>query len=1531
MTLSLQDIASGKASIQSPYLYVQAAGSDGSDGSAQGIHLRWDLLRSLGDTHLPKGNLATASGPYPAAGGFNRGNDFVTLLRAPYDIAYPATLDLRSHRPDVVLESGNTRTWRFNITVNSTPAGEVVTVVLRFADVAGYDAVRATVNPATATFDFIQAYSGVMEVEVENNLSFAITWLMQQPVPATAGQLRIETVSVEENLSTSGRFLSARKTFSIEGVQHAPSPSRPIAEQVVQLDVDALIDTEKIFGENIRYARFDYTNCFPVAIRLETYRHFIQGKLSAGGWSVLKEDLALSLNDAEVFLRLEDAAYPIDKKWPKYFGANPVTGRFTVNVPNYTDRWYTHAPGEEGLKDLVLQYLDLSRNPDNPSGIRVIHPERAPDDPFDQDSDEDYVMEDPPVPPEAGEIDEGATAIDSLSMIKLIAADFHAARMIGLAHIDATLPDVSAKYVYLTLYETTASLEPGQTAASIIHTAMTLPTSRSDFRLPVNTVLKELVFGLKSLNGSTRSVTDANGYVPNAAVRIINLHIAPPGIERPVQDFYESSENFTTDNVTVPVCYGIKYKKVGDADWRVPELSNDDEYQDDSGVNETIPVTVEHPAALEMDTMKLYVHAEQEEGVHQYAVYGINWFSRISGLSNVEETETTFSFADIATLMPPLNFAVQLIQPEDPAVLTTSAEQAMLQALISGNPSGDHTLVRATFDWNHAHNIAHLATDKVQFFFRQNPLRVVRGEIKSVTEFSAELVDVRTRGFSTYSSSQVQSFDGRVLAGDESRFRGSIFVADKNQYVVDQVFQSVVPGEGSVFRLRKIVQGSAQDIDNNDGFIITDDFVIPAAGERFFVTENLGEATNWTDGAPGIAQPLAKVIDIVKFAPVHQEQVVEYDGRITTLNIGGIYDTATVTELEDVDDEGNPVPGSHTGVYEIKFDDFVLADHPDADVDWYRGTARIQLASSAQKKVLSVIDIGVHNGSFLKILATDPEGAGALDVIQTGAGVNVNFHPGYRLYLKVQAGVLTTSTTLPAAGQRVKQTLMGARSVDTSLGAVSTVSTPSILLAREIVVPVAPAQPSGAVFATRPDFYGKATYTFDTTVNTSGGRKPFALVFYRANERAVLDTLYSPETVQAILAALEALPPADAAFYFDRFRDLVAVTLAPDGKFKEYVPGGYRFPNPDNSKYVVPDPDPAHPPVRPFVSAPNPGTIVNVVRTAVDGAFFPLTEQPVFYAAIRSGRKTANRKPVIRDSNGDYLLPNNPAYDPAPMAVIIPSTDTVRFTDYTLDGAAKNIYFYFVRELNDLLQFSARSPVLGPVRLINTFPPEAPGIKRVTTVVEDPVLATGTAVRIELNGYLPSDKIRKLQLYRGSSLQEASAVRTMTLAATVTLEDEEEDLVIIDTFGDLADVPYGDPLFYRVVAQREILNEAGALEYVPSQPSKVVMASIIDVLNPAAPALSAQVGSDSGTAFQEVKLTWNRTTYNGRYYLFKMTETGNWFKIFETATNNASVEYAVPGTLPKLDDEGRRIYHRFKVDVENSSGLLNLEENPLVL
>ena len=80
--------------LQSPYTYLQAAGSDGSDKTVRGYHLRWDFLKSLGDNHLAKGNY-TLLPPYDDAKGFNRPSDFVKIYRTAFNRAFFVRIDFK--------------------------------------------------------------------------------------------------------------------------------------------------------------------------------------------------------------------------------------------------------------------------------------------------------------------------------------------------------------------------------------------------------------------------------------------------------------------------------------------------------------------------------------------------------------------------------------------------------------------------------------------------------------------------------------------------------------------------------------------------------------------------------------------------------------------------------------------------------------------------------------------------------------------------------------------------------------------------------------------------------------------------------------------------------------------------------------------------------------------------------------------------------------------------------------------------------------------------------------------------------------------------------------------------------------------------------------------------------------------------------------------------------------------------------------------------------------------------------------------
>jgi hypothetical protein len=753
--------------------------------------------------------------------------------------------------------------------------------------------------------------------------------------------------------------------------------------------------------------------------------------------------------------------------------------------------------------------------------------------------------------------------------------------------------------------------------------------------------------------------------------------------------------------------------------------------------------------------------------------------------------------------------------------------------------------------------------------------------------------------------------------------------------------------------------------------------------------------------------------------PSHKEIVTNIDNSTTEYNIGGIVAKATVKEYFDVDAthvQPDPdlqgtgtnigIPGSKTGIYKITFTNFNLENHPDPSIEWNNGFVRIKdTGVNPEVKVLQVLEIKKDNAgnilSPLQIVALDS----TFDVdpnympnlgytpIVTGNNVDVNFHPSYRLYLEKDTGTNVISgnpnnfegpVILPAPGNNTKQTFMAARSIDTTTvpptpnPLESYLTTPVILLAREIVAPEQPDPPQGPLFATRPNFYGKGTYTFDVKVKTTVGnttqpRKPFALIFYRANERKILDTLYDPDTIKnVILPGLAALPNPDINFT-TRWNELANVVIDSNGLFNDY--DGFRFPIPDNKDYKIPVP----PTVKPFNTPPadlnatlsySDGIVnitnrpyVDIVKEAIRSAFLALTENPIIYQFVKidPSIQPSPKEPVIRNANGDLISPFDPSYDPFPMAVKfakIPPNDTfttapstvnnpglndkvfVRFSDYSLDGAAKNFYFYYAVEMSNNFEIGDPSLIVGPVQLVNASPADAPEIKKVISVLANPVANIPTSIDFEINDYIPSEGIEKIEIYRAINMFDATSVRTMDLAKVVDIGDP-----VSDDFSDVLFPLFGETLFYRLVALRKIKNEQNNDELVPSLPSNLALTNVVDTVNPPAPKIKSENGNTTPTLLQNVILKWAPTCYNGTYFLQKQNASGNWVEIYKTKTNNTVVQYPpldqnnqpdfanFPETssLPRFDADGNPIFHRFRVQVENSSGLLNLEDKELTL
>ena len=1647
--------------VQSPYLYLQSVGSTGADGSTYGAHVRWLLLRNLGETHLPKGDYATT------LLNFNRPGDYVTLLRSRYVTRFPTIVDF-SVAPKVVNDA--LAFWIYMVTITNT------VVYIHFRDAAKYAAVRAGVNPSAQPLQFVQQYCpGLIEAEVKDKLFFAAEYDVERN-PATV--LRAEALSVETNVPLSPVFVSCRRTFTDDnwcppdhdaqpptltktepldttgteplkltrsatvvptccdgpnrlsnggfendldafgfdtdyelqmgaraGVINVTSDASKINGRWVglphsgnafltvdgsskagsavlrfKMEVDShteycftgwlstlfqedvsirlefrfipvegpmqsffqatpaaagtweqftflwnsgtsrvvvveIISTStnsfgndfglddlffckskgqvecraRIRSENIRSVRFDVNGGYPRRLEFETYHDYIAGAF----WDTL-DKMALTQDDGTAFSRLEPTPGSVNGLWQKF------NDHALLNVSNYKDRWTRVG----GLRQGVQHYIALSDT--DPMAIETLPGAVQPQDGFIQIS-----------------------LLDALSMVSL---DFHVARMLGLGYLDRGITRDNDEYIYLGVYDTEGALDDTNITRPVRHYYMGVPTTPLDYRLPDSPTLKPVTYGLTVNNGEPQpaSLTDPQGYTPDGLSRYVNLFVEPEADGVGLDQFFVPPVEFCSIDKTSSVFYGIEYRKQGEVAWRKPEIAHDAKYEDlDTPPQfETLPLPNNTYSAN-----PILRHEEQEIGVNEYGIYGINLFSRVSPVGNVVATDATVIKKRNA-LLSPANLLAQLIQAESPLMLTTSAEQVMLANLTGP----DKTLVRVTLDYFHVHDINYDFADTIELFFRSDMPRNVVGALKSVIDDPADnhKAIIRTTGYTVNSQGTTitPALDPTLFAN----FIGGVLSCQQENYVVTNISASNAPGEGPIFTVQKNVSGNASDPGSTGTFVTVQEYTKPKldpnAQVMVMAVENMADSNSW-----GTPNPLSKIIAIGDSTwTTHQETYVQ-DGETITVNLRGVVASAIVT-----DDPATMV----AGVYLIQFQTYQLSHHPqntESDpVEWYKGAVRVARAVSPNgpKKVLEVLLVEhLGDGQPLMLHVID-NAYDQNDQVITGVPVPVNYYPGYKVYLHAdQSRNFTEATILPAEGEGSRKTWLGARSCDTTQSYHSAVGIPAPIVALEFVPALAPEQPRGGEFATWPDFYYKSSYTF----RINFAHKPFATAMYRTNDEAILRSLYKDETYDAVRQQLDLLGEDDP-YRSDRWKNLLGFDYVydvntpdhpyydpsgsnPNGTFRRFpIKGGYAFPNPDKGG---------------LLNGSAPGSILSDLKEAIWGAFIALTELPLIFDFIKGpSYQPVPKRQNIRNAQGTLLDPNDPAFDMAPMAKRTGNGFEVQFTDFTLDGTGNNIFFYCGREIGNRGRLGEPGPIAGPVQLINTRPPDQPGVKKMYVQELNPLDNTGPAVNFEINAYPDVQKVGRVLIYRATDAADALSVRTMQLVKTVdfaaTNQVGKPSILLSDDF-ESGFVPYGDLLFYCIVAQRKVKNPDGGTEWAPSQPSKLLLTTVIDTVNPEAPEITFTSNGLSGSpaTLTGVNLSWPTTVYNGIYYLDKMNAAGNWVTIYRIRTNSTiTVNLAATdlGTdaLPKENaDEGRPVYNRFRVRVENSSGLFSLTDKVLVL
>lgn len=1570
----------GDVALQSSSFYLQAVGSTGAD-STKGFHLRW-LLKGALQNHLPKGNYATTSF------NFNKADDFVKIYRASYD-DFSITLDLFLN-PNLV--SDVKRMWTYSVGTN--------VFYVHFKDATKYQQARQQHNPLTEGKQFIEVYgNGLIEVENKAKLSFSIKPTFSAP---SSVNVRVELLSVEKNELTAPKHVSLRKKNTVESIN----------------DI-------KLLSENIRSVRFSIDEGQIEKLDFEFYYDFIHQNNLNQSWEPVGQ-FALTKDYETAFSRLEPEQDLVNGKWLR-FNDNAY-----VNVENYKDKWNGPAVGmdaEDKISFVVDKYIELSDDEFNPTAVEqfsFVDPTAEPIDGFTPDPEYD-----PSGPNDGG----GTFEISNLQLLQVASLDFHVARMLGLGTLDYNPSLYEGKYIYLAEYVTVADLGDGKPSREMHHIYCSLPTTIEDERMSLPIDIKEIKNGVFYGNGSDNPqlLTDENGYTHDGRTRFLTLFNEEIHNEPVNASFFHTNFEFNSSLYTEPVYAGIEYKLNSETEWRKPELPLDSKYFNiDSTVtlnkrNETVPIIVPEQGN------PLFIHREKQTGTHIYSSYGINWFSRAT--SSLIEIPITTQFPVINTLKPPTNINAHLIRKERPLLLTSAYEQQRLTAITDE----DKTLIRLTFDYNHTQELIdyhrtingeqingyyelpdneEVFANEIQLYFRNEIPNTISGKITSVIQDPGNelLAIVETGSYLLNSTTtqvngvnQTESIIPVLPIGLENNFIGSILLIDEKEFVIHEVLQA---GNNPKFKVFKRAENGTQLGFSN---VAAENLEMPESNKMFVIVENMLSDSSWHSPAPiSFSIGMDSQINAIHSEEVliQQPSALTVEGHVQKFR--GLYRTASVTKfletVEVYEDENDPSPtilyNQHQGIYRIEFRSFTFFQHyqhseTGHSVEWHNGVVRLSMEGQEDRprkeyKVIKTENIGVPGQNFV-VYILDPEFSdenpnnGEVGKIIFDRKQTVAFYPGYKVYLHADSVAgLTEEAILPAEDETEHYSIFGLRSwLSNDLH--SKISMPTLMFARTIEEPKQPELPKGGMYATRPDFYGKSTYTFRTKFT----HKPYSVQFNRASDIQILSAIYNstsdvnnPSTVETVMGTL--LNQNDE-FFVNRWNNLLGFnyeyeeTYNTDGTFKKYPDNenGNELPLPDSPKLInsinafidahndfynnlptivnhIDTIDNLHQIVIPEVVGRNAALqIKDFLKEVIHNCFVPLTEIPVIYSHVKKesdGYVPIPKKQVIRDRNGNLLATTHPDFDMAPMMVKLTSNQSsnpivgeneVQFTDYGIDGASNAKYFYTVREFDLQMKTGEYSPILGPISLVNTLPPTAPEILKITPILENRVLGILPKIQFEINAYKDIQNIKKVNIYRAYNRMDTLSIRTMQLVKVFDVETESFDETgrwnFTDDFTDLPEIPFGDPLFYCLTVSREIkyIDKDGTtvIDYAPSEASKVVLTNIVENYSPESPVMQyySEPLEAQDVDLNYITLCWNKTAYKGKYHLYKMNTQGNWVKIHEVTSNEDTIYVHLEETelnnpsLRVLSDDGSRLYHHFKVIAENTSGMLSTKENILTI
>ncbi|WP_336958631.1 hypothetical protein [Chryseobacterium contaminans] len=1661
--------------LQTPNFYLQAAGSRGED-STKGIHLRWAFGGKLGENHLPKGKLTDNKN------NFNKPDDFVKVYRTLYEKKI-FNLDF-TESPQLIDESKKMWVYKFN--------NDSRIFYVYFKNKTKYAQVRQSVNPMTDPLKFMEQYGNeIVEILCKTDIFFAAELRVENQQSDSVVEL--EALSIAEPNNLSQQQLSYRAhPYSFNGLANTYFNAengktlrfRPTHCLVTGIKFEFYSDfiisrnqanAWKLMGEfsltDERDRAFDRLDPLPgdnpvhgawlryndgAYVNTENYRmkweHASTGPLDRDIQTVVKRYVELS-NDQQNPKANETISINLSPT-----GSQQVVD-ISTNLPQDGDMQVSNldilniaALDYHVARMLGLGYLDIK---DDVFGNEYIYiAEYYTNKNLDINSDDKtYQLLSMSLPV--------STEIERLSLpVKLMklnkGMDSNNPQSAGL--YDAEGYSHNGKYRYISIY----SQQVPEIEVNPTFMGDSQEFNASSFTFPVYAGLEYRVV-------EPGKIDDYQWIKPELChdTKYANIDNAADSFETlPLQipDTYAPLYMHKQDKSGTYFYKGYGINWFSRAQVGGEELFIETKIKPN---NRLLPPTAT-TAFLIQKEYPVTLTSQGEQDRRNAITDPDKTLVRLGFDHHIYQDEIVYPIPFDSTLQDSYYLNPDAIFPDDKEVMAdeveifyrnyTMKEISAKVASIHHHPSNQLLAEIKTVDYTLPSSGGTIAPGSGMPAQPSIPLNILKSEIPAGTTIND--------------------------------FIGGIFLLDGESYIINGIEVESTGLKFTVFKKAPsvaIIAGTSPMIDQSSLVLPT---FSPGTEGLFSATENMQNTPTW---GPKNPNSLKVKIGTNDWA-IHREIIhtQQSDGSVQRFleKSRGFWKTAEIEmHYEKIDKYQNsegvvidkPVQDYrvHRGVYKVTFPGFKLAKHsqfsPNSDsVEWFNGIVRlftvedygngVPKESRSIFKVVKTENIGTNqdlvlyiydenfsikeNAAHLPIFNYHPDDVATMPskpitppVYPTdpvmGKNMQVNYYPSYRVYLyKNAANNLIENAVLPSENEDVRYSIFGFKSVDNDnvdmQGAKykSKFSVPAVMFANRIVEPKPPRKPKGSMYATRPDKFGKSTYSFITEYD----HKPYSVQFFRANNAVLLASLYEPLKIEEIKNRLNALGGNDEEFFTDRWMNFVDFEMLLNTTKTEFE----AFPPDSPVKYALPLPNSkilldainyfvanhnehfglqagqsgyanlldetkwknGQYPINYHVIEAVPNKFEELrlghfIKEAMINCFLPLTEVPVIYQQIHNfdfndltGHRPKNKKQNIRDASG-YLLPTTHAdFDMAPMAAIYSqgqggTPHSTLFTDFTLDGASDNFYFYGVRELGNQLQMGEFSKFQGPIKLVNTNPAEPPKILSLLPVVDNSTLGISAKVRIEVNSYTDVHKINEISIYRATNKLDADSILSMKHIKTVKIADvevnpENGSWTVYDEFEDLDEKPYGDPLFYRVVASRKV--EYTTIDYnvsppasktvqeqAPSLPSKTTVTMLVENYNPPAPVLRYHSEPVDSDVINWVILSWDQVCYKGKYHLYKMSPTGNWKEIARIDTDEKDTSKAklyVYGNNPatnkeewfltetfdmtgnefflpveKLgldpmkikDAEGRVLYHHFKMVSQNTSNMFSTEEKILTI